>query len=80
MLGDSDLEQLGKIFNVLGTPNEQNWPFAQLLPNYVSFEARSPMNLAELFSRSRGAELDLLRAMLTLDPARRITATQVSRR
>ncbi len=34
------------------------------------------MNLAELFSRSHSAELDLLRGLLTLDPAKRLTATQ----
>lgn len=74
--GDSDLEQLGRIFNVLGTPTTLNWPGAALLPNYVEFEPRSPMNLAELFSRSHSAELDLLKGLLTLDPAKRLTATQ----
>ena len=75
--GDSDIEQLGKIFNVLGTPTTQNWPKVELLPNYVEFEPRSPMNLTELFSRNRSAELELLLAMLALDPAKRLTATQV---
>eukprot|EP01032_Pedospumella_encystans_P023077 gene23077-26133_t len=74
--GDSDLEQLGRIFNVLGTPTTLNWPGAALLPNYVEFEPRSPMNLAELFSRSHSAELDLLKGLLTPDPAKRLTATQ----
>lgn len=77
MTGDSDLEQLGKIFNVLGTPTAESWPRAELLPAYVSFEPRQPMNLAELFPRSRGVELDLLRCMLTLDPVKRISAEQV---
>jgi len=75
--GDSDLEQLGRIFNVLGTPTAQSWPRASLLPSYVEFEPREAMNLAELFSRSHAAELDLLRGLLALDPARRLTATQV---
>ena len=76
--GDTDLEQLGRIFNILGTPTAQNWPRASLLPNFVEFEPRSPMNLAELFSRSHSAELDLLKGLLTLDPAQRLTATQVN--
>lgn len=77
-LGDSDLEQLGRIFNVLGTPTTQNWPRASTLPNYIEFEPREAMNLAELFSRSHAAELDLLKGLLTLDPAQRLTATQVT--
>jgi cyclin-dependent kinase 7 len=24
--GETDIEQLGKIFNVLGTPTAENWP------------------------------------------------------
>lgn len=36
------------------------------------------MNLAELFSRSHAAELDLLKGLLTLDPTQRLTATQVN--
>lgn len=77
LAGDSDLEQLGKIFNVLGTPTAQNWPKVELLPNYIEFEARAPMKLSELFSRSRSAELELLQALLQLDPSKRPTATQV---
>lgn len=74
------MEQLGKIFNLLGTPTPLNWPKAELLPGYVEFEPRLPMNLAELFPRSRSAELDLLKVLLQLDPARRPSATQVSAR
>lgn len=40
MPGDSDLEQLQKIFNLVGTPNDVNWPNAKLLPGYVEFEVR----------------------------------------
>lgn len=82
-VGDSDLEQLGKIFNVLGTPSDLTWPNARLLPAYVQFEERAPMSLAPLFRASaasgRGppADLDLLLRMLTLNPAKRITATEV---
>lgn len=62
---------------MLGTPTAQNWPGAALLPNYVEFEPRTPMNLAELFSRSHSAELDLLKGLLALDPTKRLNATQV---
>jgi serine/threonine protein kinase len=61
---------------VLGTPTEASWPGATLLPAYIAFEPRAPMNLSELFSRSRQPELDLLRGLLALDPARRPSAAQ----
>jgi serine/threonine protein kinase len=92
--GNSDLEQLGKIFNVLGTPTSASWPGATLLPGYVEFEAREPMNLMPLFRSSSNSslsaaasvngvistapvDLDLLLRLLTLNPLKRITATEV---
>jgi cyclin-dependent kinase 7 len=47
--GETDIEQLGKIFNVLGTPTAENWPNSHLLPNFVEFEARAPLDLIPLF-------------------------------
>lgn len=32
--GDSEIQQLFKIFEILGTPNDDNWPGAKLLPYY----------------------------------------------
>lgn len=32
--GDSEIDQLFKIFQVLGTPNEENWPEVTNLPDY----------------------------------------------
>ncbi len=42
------MQQLGKIFNVLGTPTRVDWPDVELLPNYVEFEACEAMSLAPL--------------------------------
>jgi serine/threonine protein kinase len=90
--GDSDLEQLAKIFNLLGTPTVGNWPGATLLPDYCEFEPRAPLSLLPLFRKGGGggggggdggggggvpADQDLLLKMLTLDPSKRITAAQV---
>ncbi len=33
-MGDSEIDQIFKIFKVLGTPNEQNWPEALKLPDF----------------------------------------------
>ena len=78
--GESDMEQLGKIFNVLGTPNSTNWPDVDLLVNYVQFESRDALNLSSLFgdkAESPSSNLNLLLRMLTLNPKDRVTAEEV---
>lgn len=34
--GDSEIDQLYKIFQVMGTPNEQSWPGVSNLPQFGS--------------------------------------------
>jgi hypothetical protein len=93
LVGESDLEQLGKIFNIVGTPlvasssagsgvadDSRLWPGVQLLPAYIEFEPREPLDLRPLFKASPsgiGADLELLLRLLMLDPLRRISADQV---
>jgi len=72
--GTSALDQLAKIFNVLGTPSAANWPNHDVLPACIEFEARAPLRLQDIFSSASGDALDLLRGLLTLDPRRRISA------
>ena len=43
--GNSDIDQLGKIFSVLGTPTEAQWPGMKALPDYVEYAEMKPMNL-----------------------------------
>eukprot|EP01038_Epipyxis_sp_PR26KG_P013244 gene13244-17750_t len=79
--GDSsDIDQLAKIFNVLGTPTKSNWPNVELLSNYIEMEAREPMNLAPLFGRGHAGkkllDLELILKMLNLDPCGRIDASK----
>ena len=38
--GDSEIDQLFKIFRVLGTPDEASWPGVTSLPDYQSFFPR----------------------------------------
>lgn len=48
ILGDTDIGQLGKIFNVLGTPRESSWPMVTALPEYVVFEPREAIPIQQL--------------------------------
>ena len=72
--GTSALDQLAKVFNVLGTPTPASWPDYQLLPACVEFEHRAPLKLQDIFSSASDHCLDLLRRLLSLDPRRRLSA------
>lgn len=49
MTGETELDLLGKIFNVFGTPTIESWPGVELLPQYHRFESRDPLDLRSLF-------------------------------
>ncbi|KAF3336136.1 cell division control protein 2 A-like isoform X2 [Carex littledalei] len=70
--GDSEIDQILKIFRVLGTPNDMTWPGVTFLPDYkLSFPQWHPqMDLAVLVPKLEPSGVDLL----SLDPRRRITA------
>jgi cyclin-dependent kinase 7 len=40
-----DLDQIAKIFQVLGTPTEETWPGHTKLPDYVQFKYYPPTPL-----------------------------------
>jgi len=75
--GESDIDQLMKIFKVLGTPDEDVWPDITTLPYYKdTFPKYAPMKLEELVPNLDNDGLDLLKRMLTYDPAQRISAKE----
>ena len=74
--GKTDLDQLGKIFALLGTPTEETWPGVTSLPTYIEFTAVKPKPLAAVLPRVDADALDLLGKFLTLDPNKRISAEQ----
>uniref|UniRef100_A0A3Q7HQX7 cyclin-dependent kinase n=1 Tax=Solanum lycopersicum TaxID=4081 RepID=A0A3Q7HQX7_SOLLC len=59
--GDSEIDELFKIFRVMGTPNEDTWPGVTSLPDYKSaFPKWPPKDLAIIVPNVDGAGLDLL--------------------
>eukprot|EP00245_Coleochaete_scutata_P004586 TRINITY_DN17307_c0_g1_i1.p1 TRINITY_DN17307_c0_g1~~TRINITY_DN17307_c0_g1_i1.p1 ORF type:complete len:303 (+),score=45.16 TRINITY_DN17307_c0_g1_i1:204-1112(+) len=73
--GDSEIDELFKIFRIFGTPNEETWPGVTLLPDFKSAFPKWPAK--DLFTVVPGLEplgVDLLSKMLCLDPSKRITA------
>ncbi|KAI0740054.1 Pkinase-domain-containing protein [Earliella scabrosa] len=73
--GDSEIDQIFKIFKVLGTPNEEIWPGVSQLADYKpSFPQWSAHDLREHVPTLDDQGIDLLQLMLTYDTAKRISA------
>ena len=72
--GDSEIDQLARIFSVLGNATEENWKGVSELPNYIEFTCVQEKSFEELFPAVPLDCLDLLRQMLSLDPNQRIGA------
>lgn len=75
--GDSEIDQLYKIFQVLGTPNERTWPGVSQLPEFVStFPTWHPQDLSKFVPNLEPLGVDLLAKLLEYEPGKRISAKQ----
>ncbi|CAD8138783.1 unnamed protein product [Paramecium octaurelia] len=80
--GDSEIDQLFKIFKIMGTPKESTWPGVSTLPDFKSTFPRwpTPTNPAATLGRDITnlcpLGLDLLAKMIVYDPYARITAEE----
>jgi len=73
--GDSEIDQIFKIFRVLGTPNEDNWPGIRQLPDYKpTFPQWAAQDLTLQVPHLDEEGLNLLKMMLTYDASKRISA------
>ncbi|GMM29195.1 cyclin-dependent serine/threonine-protein kinase [Martiniozyma asiatica (nom. inval.)] len=73
--GDSEIDQIFKIFKVLGTPNKEVWPEVEVLSEYKStFPQWKRQNLATIVTKLDSAGCDLLLQLLYYDPALRLSA------
>lgn len=73
--GDSEIDQLFKIFSILTTPTEETYPGISKLPDYKpTFPMWKEDTLASCCSKISEEGFDLLRKMLLYDPASRINS------
>lgn len=74
--GESDLDQLTKIFQALGTPTEDNWPGMTGLPDFIQFKPSPGTPLRDIFTAASDDLLELLSKLLAICPAKRCTAAE----
>lgn len=84
--GKSEMEQIHKIFSLVGSPTDQNWPKHRDLPNLQRFkfpatapnlESKFPVRRFDFDGRTLSeAGFELLSSLLTLDPEKRATAAE----
>jgi len=73
--GDSEIDEIFKIFKLLGTPDENNWPGVTSFPDFkTSFPKWRREPTSKMVPTLDRDGLDLLDAMLEYDPAHRISA------
>ncbi|XP_059276814.1 cyclin-dependent kinase F-1-like [Lycium ferocissimum] len=78
--GNSDIDQLGRIFSVLGNLSEEVWPGCADLPDYkiISFgKVDKPTGLEACLSNRSTDEILLVKKLLCFDPAGRATAMEL---
>jgi cyclin-dependent kinase 7 len=79
--GDTEVHQISLVCQAVGTPNEENWPGVSKLPDYTVPDPPTPIRGRDYYLATFGTAghegVDLLMAMLVLDPRNRITARDV---
>ncbi|XP_067931801.1 cyclin-dependent kinase 20-like [Watersipora subatra] len=76
--GENDIEQLCKVLQCLGTPNERLWPGVSELPDYgkIEFNNTTPVPLEQLCPDAADVALDLLKQFLVYPSKQRIPASK----
>jgi serine/threonine protein kinase len=75
--GDSEIDQLFRIFRQMGTPTEEVWHGCTSLPDYKpSFPKWKKQQLTKMFENAHPSATDLLEKMLIYEPAQRVSARE----
>lgn len=76
-VGDSEIDQIFKIFKFHGTPTEKEWSGVSQIPDFKptfpKFKATNPFDVVKNMEPDA---VDLLMRLIALDPSKRITAVE----
>ncbi|KAH8339686.1 hypothetical protein KR074_008589 [Drosophila pseudoananassae] len=76
MPGDSDLDQLTRIFATLGTPSENEWPYISKLHDYLQFRNFPGTPLENIFTAADNDLIHLMRCLFAMNPLRRVSCQE----
>ena len=76
--GNNDIDQIYRVFQIMGSPSSQSWPGVDDLPDYkkISFPNLPSIDLQLLIPHASTADITFLRTLLILDPMQRVTAQE----
>eukprot|EP01038_Epipyxis_sp_PR26KG_P005665 gene5665-7822_t len=75
--GDSEIDEIFKIFRILGTPNEEVWPGVTALQDWNDdFPVWPSLNVGKFCPGLGEVGVDLVEQLLSIDPRRRISAIE----
>lgn len=75
--GDSEIDQLYRIFRTMGTPDESIWPGVTKLQDYkAGFPCWAKQEWQEILPKVDSKSMELFARMVVFDPDKRITAKQ----
>lgn len=77
--GEAELQQLSRIWQVLGSPTEKDWPGMKTLPLYMPSTEQFPKpTLRFIFPAASQDTIDMISKLLLYDPSKRMSANEVS--
>ena len=75
--GDSEIDEIFKIFRVMGTPNEENWPGVTSLQDWnTSFPVWPSLQLSKFTPTLEPEGRDVMEQLMAMDPRRRLSALE----
>ncbi|CCI41222.1 hypothetical protein ABG067_000354 [Albugo candida] len=78
--GDSEIDQIYRVFRLLGTPDEIVWPGVTKLRDYApTFPKWKKRDMQQVFPQLDEDGICLLEALLRYDPAKRVSAKEALR-
>ena len=74
--GENDIDQLGIVIRILGSPTEKVWPGVHELPDFskITFPDTKPINLESIVPDAPKEAVDLFKEFVKYDGAKRMTA------